>query len=75
MTVSSFFGSVLVGDQGRFPQKGFITTLKTLKYIILYHVFYAVVLSSIFSFPHVKIVLGKAYMNYRVIVLWEPFAK
>lgn len=72
--MSGFSSSVLVSDQGRFAQKGLITTWEILKYNILYHLFYAVVLSFIFSFPHVKIVLEKAYMNYRVVVLWEPFA-
>lgn len=72
--MSGFSGSLLVGDQGRFAQKSLITAWEILKYNILYHLFYAVVLSSIFSFPPVKIVLEKAYMNYRVVVLWEPFA-
>lgn len=72
--MSGFSRSVLVDDQDRFPRKGLITTWKILKYNILYHLFYAVVLSFIFSFPRVKIVLEKAYMNHRVIVLWEPFA-
>lgn len=46
---------------------------KILKYNILYDVFCAVVLSFTFSFPHVKIVLEKDYVKYKVIVQWEPF--
>lgn len=73
--MSGFSCSVLLGrtDQGRFPQQGLITTWEVLKYNIFYRLFCAVVLSFIFSFPHVKIVLEKAFMNYRVVVLWEPF--
>lgn len=59
---------------GRFPQKRLITTWEMLKYNISYDVFCAVVLSSTFAFPHVKIVLEKVYVKYKVIVHWEPFA-
>lgn len=51
-----------------------IATWEILKYSILYDVFCAVVLSSVFSFPGIKIVLEEAYMKYEVTVHWEPFA-
>lgn len=51
-----------------------MATWEILKYNILYVVFCAVVLSSIFSFPGIKIVLENAYVKCEGIVHWEPFA-